>query len=66
MVEATLTSASEADTLRERATRYREIAREYHSSVAAPLYETAAELDREAARLARGGVDRRERTQVRL
>ena len=50
----------EATRLRERAVRCREIAKEYHPSVGAPLYETAAELEREAARIEREGVERRE------
>jgi len=45
--------------LRERAERYRRYAKEYHPSVAAPLYETAAELEREAARIERYGAERR-------
>ena len=51
---------SEATRLRERADRCREIAKEYHYSVGAPLYETAAALEKEAARLERGGYERRE------
>ena len=60
MVEAEVTSIAEAQALRQRAMRCREIAKDYHPSVGAPLYETAAELEREAARLLRGGVERRE------
>jgi hypothetical protein len=45
--------------LRERAERYRQYAKEYHPSVAAPLYETAVELEREAARIERYGAERR-------
>ena len=52
---------SDVTKLRERAIRCREIAKEYHPSVGAPLYETAAELEREAARLERQGLERRER-----
>ena len=51
---------SDVTKLRERAIRCREIAKEYHPSVGAPLYETAAELEREAARLERQGLERRE------
>ena len=51
---------AEATRLRERAVRCREIAKEYHPSVGAPLYETAAELEREAARIEREGLERRE------
>jgi hypothetical protein len=45
--------------LRERAERCRKYAKEYHPSVGAPLYETAAELEREAARIERYGAERR-------
>ena len=47
------------ETLRRRAERCREIAKDYHPSVGAPLYETAAELEREASRLERACVERR-------
>jgi hypothetical protein len=50
----------EVTRLRERAVRCREIAKEYHPSVGAPLYETAAELEREAARIEREGLERRQ------
>lgn len=50
---------SEAKKLRERAIRCREIARDYHPSVGAPLYETAHQCEREAARLERFGRERR-------
>jgi hypothetical protein len=45
--------------LRERAFRCREIAKEYHASVGAPLYETAAALEEEAALIERQGQERR-------
>jgi hypothetical protein len=48
-----------ANLLRERAARCRQIAKEYHPSVGRPLYETALRLDREAAQIERGGVERR-------
>ena len=51
---------SEATRLRERAMRCREIAKEYSALVAAPLHESAAAFEREAARLERQGVERRE------
>ena len=51
---------SDATALRERASRCRQIAREYHPSVGRPLYEKALELDREAARMERTGVERRQ------
>ncbi len=51
---------SKASALRDRATRCRVIAREYHPSVGRPLYVKALELDREAARLERAGVERRQ------
>jgi hypothetical protein len=50
----------EVETLRRRAERCREIAKDYHPSVGAPLYETAAELEREASRLERADVERRQ------
>lgn len=50
---------SEVMELRERARRCREIAKDYHPSVGAPLYVTAADLEREAARIERGGGERR-------
>ena len=50
---------AEATRLRERAVRCREIAKEYHPTVGAPLYQTAAELEREAARIEREGLERR-------
>jgi hypothetical protein len=46
--------------MREHAARCREIAREYHPSVGRPLYQKALELDREAARVERAGVERRQ------
>jgi hypothetical protein len=51
---------SNATSLRARAARCREIARDYHPSVGRPLYQTALELDREAARIERAGVERRQ------
>ena len=50
---------SQSDKLRERADRCREIARDYHPSVGAPLYRMAAEFEREAARIERQGIERR-------
>jgi hypothetical protein len=50
---------SEAGALRERAVRCREMAKEYHPSVGAPLYERAADLERQASELERSGVERR-------
>jgi hypothetical protein len=46
-------------TLRKRAARCREIAREYHPRVARPLYVKAMELEREASGIERGGRERR-------
>lgn len=51
---------SNATALRDRAAQCREIAKEYHPSVGRPLYEKALELDREAARIERAGVERRQ------
>ncbi len=51
---------SYAAKLREQAFRCREIAKEYHASVGAPLYETAAQLEREAALIERHGRERRQ------
>jgi hypothetical protein len=51
---------SDPTALRERAARYRAVAREYHPSVGRPLYEEALKLDREAARMERSGVERRQ------
>jgi hypothetical protein len=50
---------SHAEGLRERAARCREIAKDYHPSVGAPLYQTAVDLEREAARIERAGAERR-------
>lgn len=50
---------SNAMMLRERAARCREMAKVYHPNVGAPLYKQANELDREAARVEREGVERR-------
>src|SRR3954465_784798 len=50
---------SNAAMLRERAANCREMAKEYHPSVGAPLLEKAIELDREAAELERNGRERR-------
>jgi hypothetical protein len=50
---------SEAMALRERAARCREMAKEYHPSVGAPLYVRAADLERQASELERSGVERR-------
>jgi len=61
MVEGALTQMSQAMELRARARRCREIAKEYDPSVGAPLYETATDLERQAAQLLRRGVERRAR-----
>lgn len=53
---------SQASTLRDRAARCREIARDYHPSVARPLYLKARELDHAAALIERRGIERRNRT----
>jgi hypothetical protein len=50
---------SEAIRLRERAVRCREIGREYHPSVGAPLFEMAREFERQAAYVELQGIDRR-------
>jgi hypothetical protein len=50
---------SEPIKLRERAVRCREIGREYHPSVGAPLFEMAREFERQAAHMELQGVDRR-------
>lgn len=50
---------SEVMKLRERAIRCREIAKDYHPSVAAPLYDQATAFEREASRLEREGLERR-------
>ena len=50
---------SSAAMLRERAANCREMAKEYHPSVGAPLIEKAIELDREASELERSGRERR-------
>jgi len=50
---------SSAAALRERAANCREMAKEYHPSVGAPLIEKAIELDREASELERNGRERR-------
>jgi hypothetical protein len=47
--------------LRERAVRCREIAKDYDPSVGAPLWAKARELERQAAKLERGGMERRGR-----
>ena len=52
---------SEVMKLRERAVRCREIAKDYHPSVGAPLYVQATEFEREASRLEREGTERRGR-----
>ena len=52
---------SQAAHLRSRAARCREIARDYHPSVARPLYIKAREFDQAAALLERRGIERRER-----
>jgi hypothetical protein len=46
-------------TMRKRAARCREIAKDYDATVGAPLYEQAAALEAEAARLERQGIERR-------
>lgn len=51
----------EAEGLRERALLCREIAKDYHPSVGAPLWAKARELERHAAKLERRGVERRVR-----
>lgn len=61
MVYEELTTIPEAGALRERAARCRQMAKEYHPSVGAPLIETAVKLEREAADLERFGVERRGR-----
>ena len=48
-----------ANALRDRAARCRTIAGDYHPDVARPLVEKAQELEREAARIERAGVERR-------
>jgi hypothetical protein len=50
---------TEAAELRLRAENCRTMAREYHPSVGAPLYVKAAELEKEASRIDREGVERR-------
>ena len=45
--------------LRERAVRCREIGKEYHPAVGAPLLEMATEFERQAAHLELQGIDRR-------
>ncbi|MDT9598950.1 hypothetical protein [Sphingosinicella rhizophila] len=50
---------TESTKLRERAVRCREIAKDYHPSVAAPLYVQAADFEREASRIEREGIERR-------
>jgi hypothetical protein len=50
---------TEAQKLREEADLCREIAKDYHPSVGAPLYETARDLERKAARLECHGLERR-------
>lgn len=52
---------SQADHLRTRAARCREIARDYHPSVARPLYIKAREFDQAAALIERRGIERRDR-----
>lgn len=52
---------SQASSLRDRAARCREIARDYHPSVARPLYLKARELDHAAALIERRGIERRDR-----
>jgi hypothetical protein len=51
----------EAPQLRERAARCREIAKEYHPTVGRPLWAKARELDRQASKIERKGVERRGR-----
>lgn len=50
---------AEVTKLRERAVRCREIAKDYHPTVAAPLYVQAADFEREASRIEREGIERR-------
>jgi hypothetical protein len=50
---------SSAAALRERAANCREMAKEYHPTVARPLIEKARDLDRLAAELERNGIERR-------
>jgi hypothetical protein len=45
--------------LRERAVRCREIAKDYHPSVGAPLFDMAREFERQAAHMELQGIDRR-------
>lgn len=51
---------SEVMELRKRADRCREMAKEYHPSVGAPLYELAADLEQQASRIERSGTERRQ------
>jgi len=50
---------SSAMKMREQAALCREIAKDYRADVGAPLYEEAAALEREAARIERQGMERR-------
>jgi hypothetical protein len=59
MVHEEVTIAPDAPALRQRADRCRLMAKDYHPSVGAPLIELAVSLEREAAALERGGLERR-------
>jgi hypothetical protein len=59
MVYEELTTAPNAIALRQRAERCRQMAKEYHPTVGAPLIELAISLEREAAGLERSGLERR-------
>jgi hypothetical protein len=61
MVYEEVTISPDAPALRQRAERCREMAKEYHPSVGAPLIELATQLERDAADLERSGVERRGR-----
>ena len=65
MVYEELTMIPEAGALRDRAARCRQMAKEYHPSVGAPLIELATNLEREAATLERSGRERRGRAMFR-
>ena len=59
MVYDEVTIYADPGALRARAERCRLMAKEYHPSVGAPLIELAVSLERGAADLERGGVERR-------
>ena len=61
MVDEDFTTIPDAGALRQRAARCRVMAKEYHPSVGAPLIDLATRLEREAAEMERGGIERRGR-----